>query len=180
MSQFIIKLGKLLCILCDLDSDNFSFNLIKIREVFECKRDLRLALPSFHKLITRCREDQGGVGMFIKENINYKILSVFIPHIFESLFVETSFSSSKTKIVGVVYRPNSQPRADLNTFMATFDDIMRIINTEKKHSTIMGDFNIDLLKYNIHEQTNYYVDNIFENGFMPLITKLELHPRQPL
>ena len=28
---------------------------------------------------------------------------------------------------------------------------MRIMSTDKKHSTIMGDFNIDL-KYNIHEK----------------------------
>ena len=65
------------------------------------------ALPGFHKLITRCREDgkKGGIGMFFKENINYKI------------------------------------RED-------WEDIMRIMNTEKKHITIMGDFNIDL-KYNI-------------------------------
>ena len=70
-------------LLCDLHSENFSFDIIGISEVFECKRDLRLALLGFHKLITRFREDgkQGGVGMFIKENFNYKIwedLSVFI------------------------------------------------------------------------------------------------------
>ena len=141
-----------------------TFHLISLES--ECKIYLRLALPGFHKLIIRCREDdkQGGVGMFIKGNINYTIredLSVFMPHIFESLFVETSSSSSKSKIIGVVYRPNSQPRADLSIPMPTFDDIMRIINTEKKHSTIMGDLNIDPQKYNIHEKTNDYVDKIF-------------------
>ena len=76
---------------------------------------------------------------------------MFIPHIFESLFVEASSSLSKSKIVGVVYGPNSQPKADLNICMSTVDDMMRIMNTEKEHSTIMGDFKIDL-KYNIHEK----------------------------
>ena len=114
----------------------------------------------FHKLILRVVEkttrktyqQQSGVGMFIKENINYKIredLSGFIRHIFESIFVKTSSSLSKSKIVGVVvYRPNSQPRADLNIFISTFEDMMRIMNTE--HCTIMGDFNIDLLTYTIY------------------------------
>jgi hypothetical protein len=36
---------------------------------------------------------------------------------------------------------------------------------------MMGDFNIDLLKYNSHEKTNNYVDNLFSNGFLPIITK---------
>ena len=35
----------------------------------------------------------------------------------------------------------------------------------------MGDFNIDLLKYNSHDKTNNYVDNLFTQGFLPLITK---------
>lgn len=48
---------------------------------------------------------------------------------------------------------------------------MNIINAEKKKSTIMGDFNIDLLKYNSHDKTNDYVDNLFTQGFLPLITK---------
>jgi hypothetical protein len=35
----------------------------------------------------------------------------------------------------------------------------------------MGDFNIDLLKYNLHEKTKDYIDNIFSRGFVPLISK---------
>jgi hypothetical protein len=35
----------------------------------------------------------------------------------------------------------------------------------------MGDFNIDLLKYNSHTKTNEYVDNVFSRGFLPIITK---------
>ena len=74
-------------LLCDLHSENFSFDFIAISEVFECKIYLRLALPGFHELITSCREGggkQGGVcRMFIKENINYKIREecVYTTHI---------------------------------------------------------------------------------------------------
>lgn len=48
---------------------------------------------------------------------------------------------------------------------------MDLINAEKKQSTIMGDLNIDLLKYNLHDKTTAYVDNIFSRGFVPLISK---------
>ena len=83
-------------LLCDLHGDSFSFDLIGISEAFRCELDSRLSLPGFHELVTRCRDDgsRGGVGLFIKDDIHFKIrddLSVFIPHIFESIFIEIGF-----------------------------------------------------------------------------------------
>ena len=163
-------------LICDLHDENFSFDYIGVSEVFKCDKDLRLVLPGFHKLITRSRveDNHGGVGLFIKQNIQFKIredLSIFIPHVFESFFIEVLSDTNKNTIVGVIYRPNTQPKADMDIFTSTLFDLVNIINAEKKQSTIMGDFNIDLLKYNSHEKTNDYVDNLFTQGFMPLITK---------
>ena len=73
--------------------------------------------------------------------------------------------------IGTIYRPNTQPKADLEIFTSTLYDLMDIINNEKKSCVIMGDFNIDLLKYSSHAKTNDYLDNIFTIGFVPLITK---------
>ncbi len=145
-------------------------------EVFRCDRDPRLKLSGFHDIITCVRNDdnRGGVGLFIKEIIKYKVrqdLSIFIPHIIETLFVEVENQSGKNNIVGVVYRPNTQPRADIDIFSTSIFDIMDIINSEGKVSLIMGDFNIDLLKYGHHDKTNDYVENIFSRGFMPLICR---------
>jgi hypothetical protein len=80
-------------LICTLHGDSFSFDLIGISEIYRCSHDTRLSLPGYHKLISRCREDgpRGGVGLFIKETLNYIIredISVFIPHIFESVFIE--------------------------------------------------------------------------------------------
>ncbi len=79
-------------LICELHCNTFSFDYIGISEVFSCERDARLSLPGYHELITKTRNDDthGGVGLFIKENINYKIrddLSGFIPHVFDSLFI---------------------------------------------------------------------------------------------
>ena len=80
-------------LLCDLHSDNFAFDMIGVSEVYRCENDSRLSLPGYHDMLTRCREDgaRGGVGLFVKDNINYIVrddLSVFISHVFESLFIE--------------------------------------------------------------------------------------------
>ena len=49
---------------------------------------------------------RGGVALFIKESLDFKIrddLSVFIPHVFKSLFVELVSESGQPVIVGVIY-----------------------------------------------------------------------------
>ena len=100
-------------------------------------------------------------------------MGLLVPHVFESLFIETSNSSNAgtTNIVGVIYRPNTQPKADIDIFSSTLFDIMDIINNEKKQCVLMGDYNIDLLSYNSHAKTGGFVDNIFSRGFIPQITK---------
>ena len=79
-------------LLCDLHDENVSFDYIGISEVFKCDTNLRLALPGYHKLIKRCPKDDnhGGVGLFVKENINIKTRLKYIhtiPHVFESIFI---------------------------------------------------------------------------------------------
>ena len=163
-------------LLCDLHGDSFSFDLIGISEAFRCELDSRLSLPGFHELVTRCRDDgsRGGVGLFIKDDIHFKIrddLSVFIPHIFESIFIEIGSSSEKHKIVGIVNRPNTPPKADMDIFSVTLYEILDTINRENKNGIIMGDFNIDLLKFGSHSKTSEYLDNILSHGFIPIISK---------
>ena len=98
-------------------------------------------------------------------------LSLFIPHVFESLFIEYESLSKKKVVLGVIYRPNTAPWADIDIFSKSMIDIMDNINSEHRNCIIMGDMNIDILKYSKHEKTNDYVDNLFACGFMPVITK---------
>ena len=89
--------------------------------MFHCDKDPRISLPGYHNIITRCRDNssRGGVGLFVKENITYKIrddISSFIPHVFESVFIETIPLSGKHSIIGLIYRPNTEPLADLDIF----------------------------------------------------------------
>ena len=163
-------------LLCDLHDDTFNFDFIGISEIFNNTGDLRLNLSGYHKLISRCREDgpRGGVGLFIREHINIIIredISVFIPHVFESVFVEIVHQSARNEIVGVIYRPNTEPLADFDIFESNLSEIMNIINREHKQCVILGDMNIDLLKFETHTKTGHYLDNIFCNGFLPVITK---------
>ena len=94
-----------------------------------------------------------------------------MPHVFESVFIETTPLSGKHSIIGLIYRPNTEPLADLDIFATSLSEILDIINNEHKQSIIMGDMNINLLKYDTHSKTNDYLNNLFSHGFLPLITK---------
>ena len=78
--------------------------------------------------------------------MNFKVrhdLSVFIPHIFESIFVEVKpCKNKKPIIIGNIYRPNTAPKADLDIFMKTLFDIKNLICEENKTAFLLGDFNI--------------------------------------
>ena len=125
-------------LLCELHGDNFNFDFIGVSEIFDCSRDDRLHLPGYHDLISRTRQNsnRGGVGLFIANNITFFIredLSAFIPHIYESLFIEFSTGNNKrNQIVGVIYRPNTQPYADMDIFSNTLYDVMNLVNGENK------------------------------------------------
>ena len=111
--------------------------------------------------------------MYIKDQLNFKHrpdISVFIPHIFESIFIEIQ-SKHTNVIIGTIYRPNTPPKADLDIFENTLSELMHTIKHANKNVVIMGDFNIDLLKFEMHNKTNSYIDNISSNAYIPLITK---------
>ena len=71
-------------------------------------------------------------------------------------------------IIIIVYRSPS-----LNTVQELSDHITRridIINREKKQFIVVGDLNIDLLKYTIHNETTNFLDKMITRNAIPKIT----------
>ena len=150
-------------------------NIIGISELFRIPNINNYTLPGYHALVSRSRTDdsRGGVGLYIKQNISYTILediTVFIPHVFESLFVEIT-DNKQSYVVGVVYRPNTPPLADARRSAEIMSELMAKINTRKRKCVIMGDFNVDLLKHHESKFIEEYLNDIISNGFLPVITK---------
>ena len=170
------KWEKFSLLLTELYHDlTFSFDFIGISEVFSHNCDGRIHLEGFHPIISNLREHstRGGVALFINSKFNYvvrKDLSIFLPHIFESLFIECIVNKKKT-IVGVVYRPNTPPKADLDIFSFHLIELMEMISLETKNCIIMGDINIDFLNESSHSKTSEIVDNVYSCGYSPVITQ---------
>ena len=161
------------------------FSVIALQEIWSIGKDC--ILPGYQNLeyISRDMNDQqlnpkcgGGVGLFIKEELNYTILNFanqFQPGVYESIWVSIPLTKTKNIILGNIYRPNTFPKASLPQASKTHFEILDIINNDKKFKGskiyILGDFNIDLLKFDVHNPTNNFLNNNISLGLLPYITK---------
>ena len=93
----------------------------------------------------------GGVGLYIKNGINFNKrndLSKSLRGISESIFVELLGTNGKKVLVGCVYRHPTPPISEF--FELFFNDILAKIGNERKTALLLGDFNVDLLKFDSH------------------------------
>ena len=57
----------------------------------------------------------------------------------------------------------------LRTLLTLIDKLLENISKEQKFIFLLGDFNVNLLNYNEHNQTNEFLDSLASNSFIPLI-----------
>ena len=59
---------------------------------------------------------------------------------------------------------------DLTDFNCNYlNQLLENISKEKKYIFLLGDFNVNLLNYNEHNQTNGFLDSLTSNSFIPLM-----------
>ena len=69
--------------------------------------------------------------------------------------------------MGVIYR---HPSMDLTDFNCHYlNKLLENISKGQKSVFLLGDFNVHLLNYNEHNQTNEFLDSLASNSFIPLI-----------
>ena len=100
----------------ELISEFPSFDLcpeiICLQETWNIIDNSMFPLINYHPLLTNLRRSArgGGVSIYIKENLSFKILSkfsIFVERIFESIFIEVSLANNKKIIIGSIYRPGT-------------------------------------------------------------------------
>ena len=83
----------------------------------------------------------------------------------DSIFIEIT---DKNTIVGLIYKPDY---VDYKDFVSELETALDTITKEKKRGFIMGDFNIDLLKYDHNHQVNTFVNLMYSYSFFPCIDR---------
>ena len=87
----------------------------------------------------------------------------------ESTWIEIDQNNSnKHMIIGCIYK---HPNADISQFTVKMENILKMLNQRKYEVYLMGDINIDFLNYTAHAPTEEYLDMLYSNDFLPLITK---------
>jgi hypothetical protein len=71
-------------------------------------------------------------------------------------------------IVGIIYRP---PNSKYDEFEKSLREILSKVDRENKPCYLMGDFNVDLLKYENCTFANRFFNQLTSSAFLPLITK---------
>ena len=161
-----------------------NFSVIALQEIWSINKQYNLT--GYSKLLFKTRDMDsvpnpncgGGVGFFVRSNFEYEVLeheSVFIEGVYESLWIKIKVDNLSYKIIGNVYRPNSAPKANLKLAIKTHFSIISKIKNNKLHKNcsieIASDFNVDLLKFNQHDLTNDYLEDLFSFGLLPVITR---------
>jgi exonuclease III len=167
-------------LIMDLTLKNCTPDVICLQETWNVIDANLFALPGYQPLLftNRSSSQGGGVGIYLKSGLSYNVLkdkSIFIDKLYESLFIQITTDVGKKIIIGSLYRPNSNysnltateqynqfTELLLNT-LSSFDPSHEII--------LLGDMNIDVLKYDSSTQVSSYIDALFASGFLQTITK---------
>ena len=116
---------------------------------------------------SRTSTKKGGVGFFVKRELfdQFTIdeqLSVFHDGVFESVFIKSS-QSQKQLLIGTIYLPNGL-RSNKAQILDILENICENIQRLKCECIIVGDMNIDLMKYLTDDVVSEYIDLIVSNG----------------
>ena len=153
-----------------LDELNFHFNIIGVTETKITNSNPIVCCPTipgyeFEYVPTPLAS--GGVGMFIDETLNYKVLERTSNEAFQALWIEISFVKKKNVICGVIYRQHNSPES----FQSYFEETIEKLTSTGKQLYILGDFNIDLLKFETCRYSHDFLVSLQSCYLIPTIDK---------
>jgi len=174
------KYNELSLQIADLLSKNVNIDVISLQETWEIRYPDQLCIPGFQPLVYRNRHDMrgGGVGFYIKNGINYKILETLSPFenkIFESLTIQLSYPGKSSVLLTSAYRsngllPNVTPSMQMERFFLLFDELLHNLQNKRLPTYIFMDSNIDLLNLNSDDSSNF-LNSVLSKGFLQCVLK---------
>lgn len=127
-------------------------------------------IPGYSFISANSRTAAGVVSIYIANELDFfrrRDIELSGDNI-ESRWVEIRREKLKNAVIGCLY---GHPSNDRQQFLQTRREQLDNLNNKGKEIFILGDINVDFLKYNDDNQTSEYLDMLLDQGFMPLITK---------
>ena len=129
----------------------------------------------------RTQQKGGGVALLVDKNIEYKLrtdICECLTDVAEIVFIEISknvFQTSKNLIIGELYKP---PNTNINQFNTKLETLLTNLGNENAYCFLMGDFNINLINSDRHNDTNEFLNCFLSYSYMPLVnrpTRVTIH-----
>ena len=109
----------------------------------------------------------GGVGMYIDETLNYRVIEKNSNEAFQALWLEIDLGNKANAICGVLYRQHNSP----DSFQKYFDTCLEKFSASGKPIYILGDFNINLLRFETGNYAHNFLLTAQSYGFVSVIDK---------
>jgi exonuclease III len=112
----------------------------------------------------------GGVGIYVKNELKFKIRNDIISNSenCEIIAIEIINPSTKNTIIISLYRC---PGTDIDSFNDVINTISLNIKNENKSVYWAGDYNINILQSDSHNDTGEFLHTMISHSFYPGITK---------
>ena len=154
---------------------NTKFSIIGLSETWHNESTIDIYEMEEYECVSKFRADRrgGGVSLYVRRGIEFTRRCDLEQTNFdnECIFIEINgitVGQRHNLILGLFYRP---PNTDVALFTDMLTNIYSKLTSEKKTCILLGDFNIDLLKFQKHDKTNDFLDSLFAHSYFPLITK---------
>ena len=155
-----------------------SFDILAITKT-RIKKDssspVNLQLSNYLTEHTPTELSGGGTLLYISKRLSYQLrndLRLYDPEKIASTFIEIIYSKSTNVIIGFIYK---HPTLSINDFTNDFISplLLKLQKESSKRVFLLVDFNIDLLKYEISDSVNNFIDTLSSNFLLPLIFYLQ-------
>jgi len=164
----------------ELINKKIQIDAIALQETWDVKYPELLPITGFKPVIIKKRRGMrgGGVGFYVRNNIDVKVienLSPFENKILESLTIQLTYPDNRCFLLTNIYRSNGiihnvTPAQQLERFLEKLDELLNGIRLSRKESFIFLDANIDLLNFNNGDSSNY-MNTMRNHGFLQCICK---------
>ena len=152
---------------------NYAFDIIGSTETWlrsKCTDNIivNIDLPGYTFLSQPSQQRVGGVGVYIKNSLKFHSrdeLNLCTIEC-ETLWIEIKNQLYKNIICCIIYR---HPNSNLECFLNQLFTLIEKANTENKYCFLLGDFNINLLNYDTHTQTEDFINTLNSYFFEPRI-----------
>ena len=82
----------------------------------------------------------GGVGIYVSNSVDYDVLQFknkFIEGVYESIWVKIHLGHGKTKILGCIYRPNTN-KGDIQRAISLHEAILQELRIDKNYKSLIS------------------------------------------